>query len=358
LRTLSKLAILLALVVMLVTTTTGCFNSKSRPLGWSGVSVSGNNLYFGTHTGTLVSLNKDTGVVQWQTALANAQGIYGSPLVVGDTIYVTTYGGRIFAVNSSGVLKWTSPTTDEVKSPDPIISGLAYANGKVYFVSTDKNTYALDATTGKQVWKYATGDKIWDSPVVDNGIVFVGSFDNTFYALSADDGHQLWKFKADGVFMASPVLSGNNIIVGSLDRNLYALNKTTGAEVWRFTGQKWFWASPALVGGKVYAPNTDGKVYLLDGSTGNKISEFDLSGSMASSPALAGDQIVVATESGIVSAIGTVTQQVRQLSDVANTLRAPVTSSGEVVYLHSQTNETVYALNAVTGTALWQYRVQ
>ncbi len=358
LRKLRKVAILLGLAALLATMATGCFGSSSRPLGWSGVTVSGANLYFGTHTGKLISLNKDTGAVQWQTDLAGAQGVYGSPLVVGDTIYVSTYGGRVFAVNTSGVLKWTSPTADEAKSPAAIISGLAYSNGRLFFGSTDKNIYALDAGTGKQIWKFTTGDKVWASPVVEGGVVFVGAFDNTFYALSADDGHQLWKFEAGGVFIASPVISGNNLIVGSLDRNVYALDKSTGVKVWQFTGQKWFWASPTVVSGDVYAPNTDGKVYILNASTGDKISELDIDGSLASSPAVANDQIVVATESGVVSSISAVNQQVRQISDLQTTIRAPITAAGDIVYLHSQTNETVYALNPVAGTALWQYRVQ
>lgn len=359
-RSLRKVAILLALVAILATMTTGCFGSKSRPLGWSGVTVSGNFLYFGTHTGTLISLNKDTGAVQWQLNLTDAQGVYGAPVVSpsGDTIYVATYGGRVFAVNSSGVLKWTSPTTEESKSPDPIISGLAYSNGKLYFGSTDKNVYALDAATGKQLWKFTTGDKVWASPTVDNGVVYIGSFDNSFYALSAEDGHQLWKFAAAGVFTASAVINGNTVIVGSLDRNIYAINKSSGSEVWRFTAQKWFWANPILVGNTIFAPNTDGKVYLLDSSTGNQVSALDVGGSMASSPGAVADRVVVATEAGKVNTIATSSQQVQQISDLQTTIRAPITSAGDVVYLHSQTNETVYALNAVAGTALWQYRVQ
>ncbi len=357
-RIIKKITIVAAVVTLLAVSATGCFGGGSRPLGWSGVAVSGNEVYFGTTTGKLISLNRDTGTVRWQNDdLENAQGIYGTPLVVGDTVYVTTYGGRVHAVNTNGVLKWSSPTVEQVKLPDAVISGLAYSDGRLYYGSTDGKVHALNAETGAPAWDFATGDKIWATPVVDNGVVYVGSFDNKFYALSADDGDELWSFGADGVFSAAAIISGNNVIVGSLDRNIYALDKTTGTEKWRFTGQKWFWAGPLLSGDHIYAPNTDGKVYVLDSATGSKVSEFTLVSSTASNPAVAGDQVVVATESGVVSAIGTANQQIREVIDLKTTLRAPIASFGEVVYLHSQTNETVFALNAVTGARVWEYRI-
>jgi outer membrane protein assembly factor BamB len=42
-------------------------------------------------------------------------------------------------------------------------------------------------------WKFTTGGVVWSSPAVVNGVVYVGSLDNNTYALNATTGAQLWK---------------------------------------------------------------------------------------------------------------------------------------------------------------------
>jgi len=356
LRIFRNVAILSALLVVVSISASGCFGGSSRPLGWSGVAVSGNEIYFGTTSGKLISLNKDTGTVRWQVNLEGAQGIYGTPVVFGDTVYVTGYGGRVYAVNTSGALKWTSPTTEDVKLPDAVISGLAINGGRLYYGSTDGYVYAVDATSGAGVWSFKTSEKIWATPIVDEGVVYVGSFDKKFYALSAADGRQLWNFEAGGVFTAAAVISGNTIVIGSLDRSLYGLDRNTGAEKWRFTADKWFWGAPVIVGDRVFAPNTDGRVYILATETGAKEGEIDLADAVASTPA-SGDGLVVAvTENGSVSVIDAETLQSRGLFDLETTMRAPIAASGDIIFIHSQTNETIFAFNTATGARLWEYR--
>jgi outer membrane protein assembly factor BamB len=44
-----------------------------------------------------------------------------------------------------------------------IPSSPAVANGMVYFGSLDNKTYALNASTGQQIWNYTTGDDIYSS---------------------------------------------------------------------------------------------------------------------------------------------------------------------------------------------------
>ena len=61
-------------------------------------------------------------------------------------------------------------------------SSPAVANGVVYVGSEDNNVYALNASTGALLWKYATGSVVTSSPAVANGVVYVGSDDNNLYA--------------------------------------------------------------------------------------------------------------------------------------------------------------------------------
>ncbi len=47
---------------------------------------------------------------------------------------------------------------------------------------------ALDTTTGKSLWSYATGGVIYVPTIVDNGMVYVGSSNGTFSAFALQQG--------------------------------------------------------------------------------------------------------------------------------------------------------------------------
>jgi len=67
-----------------------------------------------------------------------------------------------------------------------VYSSPAVANGVVYVGNEDKRLYAIDAATGKEKWRFATGDRVVASPSVVNGIVYVGSEDKNLYAIGAN----------------------------------------------------------------------------------------------------------------------------------------------------------------------------
>ena len=50
--------------------------------------------------------------------------------------------------------------------------------------SDDNNLYALDITTGKQRWKFTTGNYVDSPPALNSDTVFVGSDDNNLYAIA------------------------------------------------------------------------------------------------------------------------------------------------------------------------------
>jgi len=71
------------------------------------------------------------------------------------------------------------------------------AAGKLFVAARDTHTlYALDATSGKQLWSYTTGGQTDTPPTYDNGLLLFGSADGCVYALRADDGALAWRFRA------------------------------------------------------------------------------------------------------------------------------------------------------------------
>ena len=74
------------------------------------------------------------------------------------------------AVRRSPELLWRFKTGEEVTFSSP-----AVVDGVVYIGSYDHYLYALDATTGKQRWRFQTGGYVLSPPAVVDGVVYIGS---------------------------------------------------------------------------------------------------------------------------------------------------------------------------------------
>lgn len=137
------------------------------------------------------------------------------------------------------------------------------ANGDLAFLSTGAFIYAVDTTTGNEVWKYpAESDAAY-------------------------------------LFYAKPVLTeSGQLLIGSMGTThaFISLDPVTGAENWSepFVGAKGTWvASPVVLNDTIYAPNTDGFLYILD-LNGNQVSDpLELGGALWSAPATDGELLYV-----------------------------------------------------------------
>ena len=87
-----------------------------------------------------------------------------------------------------------------------------------------RNVYALNATTGAELWNYPTRGEVFSSPAVANGVVYVGSGypDNLLYALNATTGALLWSYATGFPVYSSPAVANGVVYVGSEDGNVYA----------------------------------------------------------------------------------------------------------------------------------------
>ena len=68
------------------------------------------------------------------------------------------------------------------------MSSPTVANGVVYVGSNDNNLHAIDAVTGKEKWRFVTGNSDSSSPAVSDGVVYIGSVDGNLYAIDALTG--------------------------------------------------------------------------------------------------------------------------------------------------------------------------
>jgi alcohol dehydrogenase (cytochrome c) len=106
-------------------------------------------------------------------------------------------------------MKWVykpgpSPSAQGVACCDVVNRGAAYYNGRIYYNTLDNHTVAVDAITGKEVWKTLLGDinkseSMTMAPLVAKGRVFVGNSGGEFgirgwlSGLDADSGKIMWR---------------------------------------------------------------------------------------------------------------------------------------------------------------------
>ncbi len=95
-----------------------------------------------------------------------------------------------------GVDKWVYATGGAVYSSPTVVGNV------VYIGSADGNVYALDTGTGVPVWTFQTGNAIIATPAVAGGVVYIGS-SSTLYALNATTGTELWEYGVAGI-VSSP----------------------------------------------------------------------------------------------------------------------------------------------------------
>lgn len=104
--------------------------------------------------------------VAWTFSTGVLRGHEGSPLVVGNLMYVhTPFPNLVYALdlNNDGKIVWKyepkqDPNVIPVMCCDTVNRGLAYADGKVFLHQADTTLVALDAKTGKEAWKVVNGD--------------------------------------------------------------------------------------------------------------------------------------------------------------------------------------------------------
>jgi PQQ-dependent dehydrogenase (methanol/ethanol family) len=104
--------------------------------------------------------------VAWTFSTGVLRGHEGSPLVVGNVMYVhTPFPNIVYALDldNDGKILWKyepkqDPSVIPVMCCDTVNRGTAYADGKIFLHQADTTVVALDAKTGKEVWKAVNGD--------------------------------------------------------------------------------------------------------------------------------------------------------------------------------------------------------
>jgi len=153
---------------------------------------------------------------------------------------------------------WTFASADEIRGT------ALYNRGIVYFGSYDHHLYAVNAETGKIVWKYKTDGGIVSRPAIAEDSVFIGSEDDRLHVLSARTGSLLWTYYTKGPIRSSPFVAHGHVFIGSDDMSLHAVNINGGRGIWQIDTIAEIRSTPFVTQEEVYAGNESGEFYCMD----------------------------------------------------------------------------------------------
>ena len=150
--------------------------------------------------------------VAWALQLGSLRSQESTPILVGDLLYVTSSHGpkNVFAADArTGEVKWRySPEVpagiEQYACCDVNNRGVAHANGKIFVGRLDGHLVALDAKTGKELWKsqvidHTGGSVITSPPIVVKNLVITGFGGGEYgvrgYITAFDQatGREVWK---------------------------------------------------------------------------------------------------------------------------------------------------------------------
>jgi eukaryotic-like serine/threonine-protein kinase len=372
-RAFGRLVISLGLALILLV---GCARG-GRHESWPGMKLVDGVIY-AANLENVQALNAETGALYWSFPGGEEENDGLGPFYAPPT-YVEGYGANGMLI-VAGFKDQTVYALSLGESPETApgelwrysgaggqyVGGGTVADGKYIIGNGDGSVYALSLENGQKAWDFATGDRVWATPLVSGDEVYIASLDHHLYAVDLQTGDELWRIEFEGALSATPVLAGERLWVGDFTSNLYEVDPSTGEVVWQYEAMDWLWANPLLDGTTLYFSDISGHVYALDVETREMLwdSPAFIDDVAHGSPTLDADSttlFVAGFEKGQIHALDVSTgSEVSWGSALENPGRLPgdlISDDARVYAMPILIEARVRAFDIDTGGLVWQYPV-
>ena len=113
--------------------------------------------------------------------------------------------------------------------------GLAPAaiGDRVFLAGRGGDVVAVQAVSGKTIWRTRTKAELTGGPGAGQGLVVVGTADGELIALDETTGTRRWSAKLGGEILAAPAIAEGAVVVRTVAGRLLGLALTDGKELWR-----------------------------------------------------------------------------------------------------------------------------
>ena len=288
------------------------------------------------------------------------------PPVIGyGRLYVANNDGILFAVDATTGKEVWSYDSGRVQAASPALDAHLVFHTFLYRrkragATQDGEVVALTAATGKVRWHHVLAAPSESSPLVRDGRVYVGDWSGRVYCFSELTGRLVWTARTGGAVKSAVSTAGGRLYVGSYDHHLYSFDARTGKQLWRASVQPRFgalgrfYSSPAVAYGRVYIGGTDGRVYSYGATTGRIRWSHQTGGYVYASPAVSQNRVFAGSYDHYFYAFNAATGDVLWRFDAHGRISGSATVVAGLVYFSTLEGRT-YALDVRTGAVKWSY---
>jgi outer membrane protein assembly factor BamB len=236
-------------------------------------------------------------------------------------------------------------------------AGPIVAEGRVFAADHQVRVVAIEATSGKQLWRVELETGFVASPAYRNGILYIGDYDGKLRALDASDGTEKWMFDTELEIDSSPNFHQDTILVTSQNGNLYSLDLATGQLKWKYETGDQLQCGATLAGELTFLGGCDSLLHIIDVNTGKAQGEpLPIDSPTGSTPSVLGDRVFVPTYAGEILCFQLPSKELLwrfKNPALADEFKNSVAVAAGLVVATSR-NKRVFALDAQTGAVQWE----
>ena len=242
-----------------------------------------------------------------------------------------------------------------------------YAQGRIYVADSDGDVMAVDAQTGRVLWKSDTDTRITGGPGTGENLVINGTGKAEVIAMAADTGKVLWHSKVSSEVLAAPQYANNIIVARTIDGKIFGLDAGDGKRLWTYEqsvpaltlrGT----SAPVIAGNYLIAGFDEGRLVAIELQTGKLVwdtrialgfgrTELERMVDIDADPLVVNDIIYVSAFQGRIAAVELDSGRILWTRDVSS--YAGLCADDNAIYI-TDDDSTIWALDRITGNSLWK----
>ncbi len=288
------------------------FGSNHEDLKFNPI-VRNNDIIIVSQTGTITSLNKNNGRIQWK---AEVNATVSSGVAVNDQLLVVgTKNGEVIALSALDHRPlWRTSTDSEILATPTLSSNL------VIVKSIDGKISAFSSADGHLVWRHQEVEpnlilRGASIPQLAPGAVVVGYASGKVEKLALKDGHVLWAqaiSMPDGAFAiqrmididADPIISDDRVFAATYQGKIAGLNLGSGRVYWDHDLSSY--AGIAADNSRIYVSDAKSHLWAFDQRNGRVVwKQTQLEARNITGPVLVGPYVVVGDGEGVLHWLNT-----------------------------------------------------